>query len=76
MATPAPAHRTSLVPIFIDRLHLLMAIVPGLGELPRPCLDELQSLLVRAEKLIEASIGGPIPSECESATELSPSSEA
>jgi hypothetical protein len=45
MATPAAALRTSLIPIFIARLDLLMAIVPGLRELPQSRLDELQSLL-------------------------------
>ena len=56
MATTAPDLRLSLIPIFISRLNLLMAIVPGLRELPRPCLDELQSLLKRAEKLVEKSV--------------------
>jgi hypothetical protein len=67
MATAEPSFRTSLVPIFIARLHALMAIAPALGELPRPCLTELQSLLQRAEKLIEESVGRPISSESESA---------
>lgn len=57
MATSAPAIGPSLIPIFIARLRLLMAIVPGLRELPQPCLDELQSLLERAEELIEESAG-------------------
>jgi hypothetical protein len=57
MATAEPSFRTSLVPIFIARLHALMAIAPALRELPRPCLTELQSLLKRAEKLIEESGG-------------------
>jgi hypothetical protein len=69
MATPAPAFRLSLIPIFIARLHLLMAIVPGLRELPQPSLNELQSLLKRAEKLIEESIGRPVSSESESVPE-------
>lgn len=76
MATPAPAFRTSLLPIFIARLHLLMAIVPGLRELPGPCLNQLQSLLARAEKLIEESLGRPISFESESAPEPSPSWDA
>jgi hypothetical protein len=63
MATPVPALRTSLIPIFVARLDLLMAIVPGLRELPQPCLDELQSLLERAQKLIGQSTGLPISSE-------------
>ena len=66
MATPAPGLRTSLVPIFIARLKLLMALVPGLRELPQARLDELQSLLERAQKLIEESTGLPSPSESES----------
>ena len=69
MATAAPAFRTSLVPIFIARLHELMAIAPGLRELPQPTLHELQSLLERTKKLIEESMGRPIPSESESAHE-------
>ena len=67
MATPAPAPRSSLIPIFVARLELLMAIVPGLRELPQPCLDELQSLLERAQKLIGQSTGLPVSSESESA---------
>jgi len=63
MATPAPALRTSLVPIFVARLDLLVAIVPGLRELPQPSLDELQSLLERAQELIRQSTGLPISSE-------------
>jgi len=74
MAAPASAFRTSLIPIFIARLHLLMAIVPGLRELPRPCLDELQSLLERAENLIEESMGRPISAE--SVPEPAPSSDS
>jgi hypothetical protein len=66
MATPAPGLRTSLIPIFIARLHMLMALVPGLRELPQPRLDELQSLLERAQKLVEESSGSPSPSEPES----------
>jgi len=69
MASPAPDLRLSLIPIFIARLQLLMAIVPGLRELPRPCLDELQSLLERAEKLIEQSVRRPVSSEPESPAE-------
>jgi len=67
LATPAPDLRLSLIPIFVSRLHLLKAIVPGLRELPRPYLDELQSLLERAEKLIVESAGRPVSSETESA---------
>jgi hypothetical protein len=67
MATPAPALRTSLIPIFVARLDLLMALVPGLRELPQPRLDELWSLLDRAQKLIEESTGLPSTSESESA---------
>lgn len=68
MAAPAPAFRVSLIPIFVARLRLLKALVPGLDDLPRPCVDELQSLLERAEKLIEASVDRPIWSESESAS--------
>jgi hypothetical protein len=63
MATAEPSFRTSLISIFIARLHALMAIAPTLSELPGPCLTELQSLLERAEKLIEESVGRPISSE-------------
>ena len=70
MATPTPAPRTSLIPIFVARLDMLMAIVPGLRELPQPCLDELQSLLGRAQHLVADSIGLPIASDSESAPEL------
>jgi hypothetical protein len=56
MATPALDLRFSLIPIFLSRLTLLKAIVPGLRELPRPCLDELESLLKRAETLVEKSV--------------------
>jgi hypothetical protein len=58
--------RLSLIPIFVSRLHLLMAIVPGLRELPQPCLDELQSLREQAEKLVEDSVGRPVSSKPES----------
>jgi hypothetical protein len=67
MATPAPAPRSSLIPIFVARLDLLVAIVPGLRELPQPCLDELQSLLERAQKLIGQSTGLPFSSKSEAA---------
>jgi hypothetical protein len=69
MATPAAALRTSLIPIFVARLDLLLAIVPGLRELPQPRLDELQSLLERAQRLVKESTGLPIASESESAPE-------
>ena len=69
MATSAPAPELSLIPIFIARLAQLKAIAPGLRELPQPRLDELQSLLERAQKLIEKSTGLPIASESESAPE-------
>jgi hypothetical protein len=65
MGTPTPAPRASLIPIFVARLDLRMAIVRGLRELPQPCLDELQSLLERAQKLIGQSTGLPISSESE-----------
>jgi hypothetical protein len=63
MATPAPALRISLVPIFVARLDLLIAIVPGLRELRQSRLDELQSLLERAQTLVEESTGPPATSE-------------
>lgn len=66
MATPAPELRTSLIPIFVARLNTLMAIAPGLRELPQPRLDELQSLLERAQELVEQSTGLPISSKSES----------
>jgi hypothetical protein len=55
MATPiqAPAAQLSLKPIFIARLDQLKAIAPSLSELPQPRLDELQSLLERAHKLVQ-----------------------
>jgi hypothetical protein len=69
MATPAPESPTSLIPIFIARLEQLKAIASGLRELPQPRLDELKSLLDRAQKLVEESAGLPITSETESAPE-------
>ena len=65
MATPTPAPRTSLIPIFVARLNTLMAIAPGLRELPQPCLDEVQSLLERVQKLVEESTGISIVSGTE-----------
>ena len=65
MAASEPAFRTSVLPIFNARLHALMAIAPALRELPRRRVDELQSLLKRAEILIEESIARPTPSESE-----------
>jgi hypothetical protein len=67
MPTPthAPTPQLSLIPIFIARLNTLMALVPGLRELPQPCLDELWSLLDRAQKLVEESTGLPSTSEPE-----------
>jgi hypothetical protein len=52
MATARPAFGISLLPTFLTRLRLLMAIVPGLRDLPKASFDELQTLLRRAEKLI------------------------
>jgi hypothetical protein len=69
MATRASDFRLSLIPIFITRLRLLVAVVPTLRELPQSLLDELQSLLGRAQELVEQSAGRPIPSESESAPE-------
>lgn len=63
MATSAPAPELSLIPIFIARLGQLRAIASGLRELPQPRLDELQSLLERAQKLVEEKTGPPIASE-------------
>jgi hypothetical protein len=67
--TPSPGPQLSLIPIFIARLNTLIAIVPGLRELPQPRLDELRSLLDRAQKLVEESAGLAIASETESAPE-------
>ena len=49
--------RTSLIPIFASRLKTLRAIAPGLGDLPAPAFDELQSLLERAEAVIREPVG-------------------
>ena len=57
MATSAPAPELSLIPIFIARLDQLKAIASGLRELPQPRLDELQSLLERAQELVEEKTG-------------------
>jgi|HubBroStandDraft_1064217.scaffolds.fasta_scaffold150895_2 hypothetical protein len=56
MATARPVFGVSLLPTFLTRLQLLMAIVPGLRDLPKASLDELQTLLRRAEKLIVESM--------------------
>jgi len=69
MAAPEPAFRTSLLPIFVARLQTLRAIVPGLRDLPKPDLNELQSLLERAEKLVTESMGRLSSSKPESARE-------
>lgn len=63
MAAPEPAFQASLLPIFLARLQTLRAIAQGLSDLPRPDLNELQSLLDRAEKLATGSVGRPISSE-------------
>lgn len=70
MATPARTLRSSLVPIFIARLNILMAIVPGLRELPQSHLDELRSLLERAQTLVEQAAGLPVTSESGSPPKL------
>ena len=69
MATYTPGLQTSLVPIFVARLRLLKAIIPGLQDLPRTCLDEVQFLLDRTERLIEESVGPSVSSEPESTPE-------
>ena len=69
MATPARTLRSSLVPIFIARLNILMAIVPGLRELPQSHLDELRSLLERAQTL-STTAGLPVTSESGSPPKL------
>jgi hypothetical protein len=69
VATPEPAFRTSLLPIFLARLQTLRAIAPGLSDLPKPVLNEVESLLERAEKLVVESMGRPISSEPDSAPE-------
>ena len=63
MATAGPSFDHSLLPIFLSRLRLVQAIVPGLLELPRPSRNELQSLLERAEKLIVEAMEGPVSPE-------------
>jgi hypothetical protein len=60
MATSVPAPELSLIPTFIARLDQLKAILPGLRELPKPRLDELQELLERAEKLVKERAGPAI----------------
>ena len=60
MASPARALDLSLLPIFLVRLRTLKAIVPGLSDLSQPSLNELRSLLERAEKLVEGSVEQPI----------------
>jgi hypothetical protein len=69
MATSARAPKLSLIPIFITRLDQLKAIASGLHELPQPHLDELQSLLERAQNLVEEQTGVPIAPESEPAPE-------
>ena len=60
MASTAMDFRTSLIPIFMTRLKILRAIAPGLRDLPAPTCDELQSLLERAEAVVQESVG-PVP---------------
>ena len=48
---------TSLIPVFLARVKVLRAIASGLRELPPPMFDELQSLLERAEAVIQESVG-------------------
>jgi len=62
MASPAIDFRTSLIPIFTARLKTLRAIALGLRDLPWPAVDELQSLLERAEAIVRESVG-PVPAE-------------
>jgi hypothetical protein len=57
--------KTSLLPIFRSRLEALKAIAPALRELPQPRLNELKSLLERAEKLVVETMEGPSSSELE-----------
>jgi hypothetical protein len=47
---------TSLIPVFLARLKVPRAIASGLCELPTPMLDEVQSLLERAEAVIQESV--------------------
>ncbi len=70
MATAGRAFGTSLLPTFLTRLRLLMAVARGLRDLPKPSFEELQSLLERAEKLIVESMGQTISSEPNSTPEL------
>ena len=53
METPSPTAQLSLKPIIVARLNQLKAIASSLRELPQPRLYELQSLLERAQKLVE-----------------------
>jgi len=62
MASPAMDFSTSLLPIFMTRLKILRAIAPGLRDLPSPTFNELQSLLERAEAVIQESVG-PVRAE-------------
>ena len=57
MASPAMDFRTSLIPIFTARLKTLRAMTPGLWDLPKPALDEIQALLERVEAIIRESVG-------------------
>jgi len=57
MASPAMDFRNSLLPIFMSRLKILRAIAPGLRDLPSQTFNELQSLLERAEAVIQESVG-------------------
>jgi hypothetical protein len=63
MTGPAHALDLSLLPIFLVRLRTLKAIVPGLNDLSQSSLNELRSLLERAEKLVAGSMDEPILSE-------------
>jgi hypothetical protein len=53
MASSEPTPEISLIPIFLARLDQLKAIASGLRELPESRLEELQSLLEHAKKLVE-----------------------
>jgi hypothetical protein len=76
MATSQPAPGLSLIPTFLARLDQLKAVASGLRELPQPRLDELKSLLERAQKLVEESTALPGTSESEPALKPSKSPDS
>jgi hypothetical protein len=63
MASPARSLDLSLLPIFLVRLRTLKAIAPGLNDLSQSSMNELRSLLERAEQLVAGSLDEPVLSE-------------